>query len=106
MSVEDQFDVAAQDRRADAAKKARTAPTYDRDAGIAAADAVEQERIQADLFAKAKALETLADQIEADALKAEAEVPEVPGKVDQEPELTQDPQVAPPDPAAPKPEGP
>ena len=93
MSVEDQFDVAAQDRRAEAAKQARTVPpyVYDRDAVIAAAE----------LADKAKELEAIADQIEKEALEAEqAEVPEVPGAVDQEPELT------PPDPDEPKPEGP
>lgn len=95
MSVEDQFDVAAQDRRAEAAKKARTAPpyVYDRDAVIEAAKL-------------AGKLEALADEIEAEALaaeQAEAEVPEVPGKVDQEPELPGEPAVAPPDPTTPAP---
>ena len=102
MSIEDQFDVAAQDRRAEAAKAARTQPpyVYDRDAVIAAGD----------LARLARELEEVADQIEAEGLaaeaaekKGEAEVPEVPGKVDQEPELPQDPAVAPPDPDAPKP---
>lgn len=82
MSVEDQFDIAAQDRRAETAKKAKTVPpyVYDRDAVIAAAAEPTRESwvSVADAF----------DRYRLAAEQVEIEVPEVPGKVHQEPEIT------------------
>lgn len=81
--IEDQFDVAAQDRRAEAARKSRAVPpyAYDRDAVIAAA--AELEALAAQIEAEGLAAEAAAKA------EAEAEVVEVPEgpKVEQEPEL-------------------
>jgi hypothetical protein len=105
--IEPQFDLAAQE-----AKAARK-PEGDR-SPYEGEDSAEQAAGRAELAEKARELERLADEIEKEALEAEkaaaqnvgdgvevptfgalAEVPEVPGKVDQDPEIQQpqDPQV-------------
>ncbi len=76
-SIEPQFDLAAQEARAASRK-----PKAERPLEPGVGDTSEQAAIRAELAEKA-ALEP---------------VPEVQGKVDQEPELPQDPAVAPPDP--------
>lgn len=80
-SIEPQFDLAAQEAKV-ADRKEKPPYVYDRDAVIAAAELAE----------KARELEALADEIEKEALEAEKAalepVPEVPGKVEQEPEIT------------------
>ena len=84
--IEPQFDLAAQDSLAEVARK-----------GASKQGAFMDDRT-------AKEIEDLADQIKQATIEAEqAEVPEVPGPVEQEPELAGEPEVAPPDPDAPAP---
>lgn len=78
--IEPQFDLAAQEAKGRAVTAWQKAAAVDLEAL--------QEAIKANLAKKAKDLEALADQIEKEGIEAEqAEVPEVPGKVEQEPEV-------------------
>lgn len=91
MSIEDQFDVAAQDARAEAARRARLAQiALER---VADEIALEQAATPCALGTGGAGGVVVNPGIPGSDV---AEVPEVPGKVEQDPELPQDPAVAPP----------